>query len=180
MSTNFVDFGKDSQERVLIYLRLIAYLVIFLFLHSSYAGEVEKKKYAGQIAIEHAELIPSSGDKFSAKAIATIWNGKKKTVLLKSIQSTKGSTELMSHFKFDDNGNSPSPIDLPVFIPPNSEFVMKPKGIFLHVETEQPIIPGQHFPLDIKLSEGGKKLVNAKILQLGSEPTDHHHGDEDS
>ena len=161
-------------------LRFLFVAVFMLSFQLSHANEGDKQLYAGEVVIEHAELIPEIDEKLSAKAIVTIWNGTNETVVLESITPELGTAELMSYFMFDANGNSPSFTSFPVYIPPSSEFVMKPNGIFLLVKTKRPLLSGQNFDLKVQLNKGIQKTIKAKILESGASPTHHHHGVGDS
>ena len=156
---------------------MVFFLGLFLPLNICMADNPKKQKYTDQVIIEHAELIPSSQYQHLSNVFLTIWNGTDKFIQVDTIEAQQESALLLSNRSRAAPAKDADRIQYPILIPPHSEFVMGPKGIFLQIRTTKPINAGSTFLLAVNLNDGRKLFADAKVLSADAEPTHHHHAD---
>lgn len=141
---------------------------------------LEKQTYPDQVIIEHAELIPSSAGQNFSRIFLSIWNGTNRSVQVVSIDTQQGPASLTFGEGQKTSANNSDKLQFPIYIPPRSEFVTRPNGLFLQITNTKPIVVGSTFLLTVNLSDGQQLFVGAKILGEDANPTHHHHTEEDS
>ena len=152
----------------------------FFLSQSSYKTyALEKQTYPDQVIIEHAELIPSSAGQNFSRIFLSIWNGTNRSVQVVSIDTQQGPASLTFGGSQKTSTNNSDTLEFPIYIPPRSEFVTRPKGLFLQIAETKPTKFGSTFLLIVKLSDGRQLFVDAEILSHDAQPTHHHHAAED-
>lgn len=152
----------------------------FFLWHSSYITHaLEKQTYPDQVVIEHAELIPSSADQYRSRIFLSIWNGTNRSIQVESIDTQQGSASLTVDGNQKTSAKNSGKLQFPIYIPPRSEFVTRPNGLFLQITESKPTKVGSTLLLIVKLSDGRQLFVDAEILSHDAQPTHHHHAAED-
>lgn len=157
----------------------ISILAFFLSQSSYITYALEKQTYPDQVIIEHAELIPSSAGQNFSRIFLSIWNGTNRSIQVESIDTQKGPAFLKVDGNQKTSAKNSDTLEFPIYIPPRSEFVTRPKGLFLQIAETKPTKFGSTFLLIVKLSDGRQLFVDAEILSHDAQPTHHHHAAED-
>tara|TARA_R110002020_G_scaffold343752_3_gene558112 strand:- start:1033 stop:1518 length:486 start_codon:yes stop_codon:yes gene_type:complete len=130
-----------------------------------------------QIKIEHAAFVLSSNDGSGwLNGYLVIWNGSTHGVALTGIKSSTAGKAKIMQAALMASGQDAEAKDF-VAIPPRSELLMKPGGVFVRFDLSgAEIRPGTDLALTLEFAGAFSKQVTSVIQAGGSELTDHHHG----
>ena len=162
--------------RAIIQIFITAY---FITQSICVAHTLEKPAYPDQVVIEHAELIQSSAGQSFSRIFLSIWNGTNRSVQVVSIDTQLGPASLTSGKSENSSTKNNDKLQFPIYIPPRSEFVTRPNGLFLQITETKPTKVGSTILLEVTLSDGRQLFVNAVVLSHDSQPTHHHHAASD-
>ncbi|SJM33704.1 copper chaperone PCu(A)C [Mesorhizobium delmotii] len=168
-------------RRASAFFACVAVAAIWAMAH---AFGIEPKTHASAengLVVEHAEIILAPSGAGMMAGYVTVWNGTQQQADLASVESAAFGSVSLHRTEIVDGVAKMRPINEGLRIPGRSELLMKPGGIHMMVEDPQiDLSPGDAVNLSLSFRDGTTVSATALLRPVGTRPTDHHHGEDDT
>lgn len=129
------------------------------------------------VLVEHSQIVTPPPGAPTAKGYFTLWNGSSEYIYLSKISSKEGLNISIHKTFIEGDIARMRPVDLPIIIPPRTEFVTVPGRFHLMISpADNDLFTGSYIPLQFTFRNGVQIDSEAVVLPMGTAPIDHHHG----